>query len=602
MASKALIHLPSEIRHQIFRDCLEVDGGYVYDVQTDKLTNADGTAIDLSLLYTCRSIANDTRAMPLAVNTIRFSTVFRQDWCSLAGCFDLAATIHYVLEQDFVFHLARFITPKMYAELDIICPGFQQQLEIELVRHETWIDENNGPDEFVQLAKARAKRPAVCSMVRQFLKIVDLIKINEQSATCPFGSLCEEADANASYDDRKKPWTQGELREATSYCLKLISEAEPDEFAKCVYDSLPHWIGKHPAQDFIRLTFNLWEIPSHRQVANMLELLDIGAFVWDLAATWHYEPPSFYDHVGKGVQQDRRSPEFEEPDNLLEYFTTRCREKLRFSATAAAIRFLERLPASQRTQIRRLVLNEDLPSVHLPSRHTQGIIHLLKENPLLGVERRASVFGCVTRLRRPPDLVVFNYEEGENMLPRPTKVKEDFEANIFYWLLDAQAVVDSGLDGKRFTFVLEAGPHSDYCSELFQEVIQTGISKSKAWKICLDTGLLASLGPEIRNDNTARFVKDPRFEGLVELLGDETSNLRCDFNTGVPLDANSLVEDAKVRHGEDIDDKWVGAWHYDPITLPYDLYHDMMVAPNFEFQTRQEYIESRGRNIKAEGS
>ncbi|KAG7412684.1 hypothetical protein Forpe1208_v008510 [Fusarium oxysporum f. sp. rapae] len=137
--------------------------------------------------------------------------------------------------------------------------------------------------------------------------------------------------------NEKKPWTQGELREATSYCLKLISEAAPDEFAKYVYKSLPHWIGKYPAQDFVKLKFNLWDIPSREQVANMLELLDIGTFVWDLAATWHYAPVSFYDQVGKDVPQDRRSLEFERPDGLLEHFTTRCREKLRFSATAAAI-------------------------------------------------------------------------------------------------------------------------------------------------------------------------------------------------------------------------------------------------------------------------
>ncbi|KAM5367702.1 hypothetical protein ACJA88_011318 [Fusarium oxysporum] len=538
MTPKALTSLPSEIRQQIFKECLAVDGGYVYDVDADKLTNADGTAIDLSLLYTCRSIANDTRAMPLAVNTIRFSTVFRQDWRSLAGCFDLAATTYYVLETDFMFHLAHLITPGMFAQLELMCPGFQALLKIELVGHETWIYHNNNPEIIFESDKLR---PSVC-------------------------------------------------------------KAQPEEFAKYVYKSLPHWIGKHPAQDFVKLKFNLWDIPSREQVANMLELLDIGAFVWDLAATWHYASVSFYDHVGKGVPHDRRSPEFENPDGLLEHFTTRCREKLRFSATAAAIRFLKRLPINQRLLIRRLVLYEDLPSVHLPSRHTQGLIPLLKENPLLRVERHASVFGCVASQRRDAVRVLINIEEGEEMLPRPKVLNRDFEANIYYWLLDALAVVDSGLDTKRFTFVLEAGQYSDYCSELFQKVIQTEISKSKAWKICLETGLLAFLGPTRMDENTARYAKDPRFEKLIELLGNQTSSFRCDFNPGVPLDADTLVEDAKVRHGEDISDKWVSDWRHDFVPMPYDLYHNMMVAPNYEFQTREEYIESRGRSMKKEDS
>ncbi|EMT73757.1 hypothetical protein FOC4_g10002783 [Fusarium odoratissimum] len=519
MTPKALTSLPSEIRQQIFKECLAVDGGYVYDVQADKLTNAD----------------------------------------------------------------AHLITPEMFAELELMCPGYQALLEIELVRHETWIHENNNREYNFEADKLR---PAVCSMVRQFMKKVDLIKMNGKSLICPFRLFHNEADANAGggLDDRQPQWTQGELREATSYCLKLISEAQPDEFARYVYKSLPHWIGNHPAEDFVNFKFNLWDIPSREHVANMLELLDIGPFVWELPATWHYAPLSFYDHVGKSVPQDRRSPEFEKPDSLLEHFTRRCREKLRFSATAAAIRFLQGLAISQRKQVRRVILHEDLPSVNLPSRHTQGLVPF--------------VFGCMTSQRPNSIRALINTEEGDDMLPRPEIVDREFEASIYYWLLDAFAVVDSGLDTKCFTFVLEAGPHSDYCAELFQRVIQTEISKSKAWKICLETGLLASLRPTTRHSNTIRYEKDPRFEKLVEHLVNQASIFRCDFNPGVLLDVAALVEDARVRHGESIFDKWVSKWLFDIIPLPYDLYHDMMVAPNYEFQTRQEYIELRGKGFQ----
>ncbi|KAF5611980.1 uncharacterized protein FTJAE_14140 [Fusarium tjaetaba] len=156
-------------------------------------------------------------------------------------------------------------------------------------------------------------------------------------------------------------------------------------------------------------------------------------------------------------------------------------------------------------------------------------------------------------------------------------------------------MVNSGVDTSSFTFVLEAGQHSDYCADLFQRVIQTEISKSKAWKICLETGLLTSLLPTALDRNTIRFAKDQRFEKLIDELANETSHFRCDFNTGVPLDVDALVEDAKAQHGENIMDKWVNKSNLDSILLPYDLYHGTMVAPNFEFQTRQEYIESTKR-------
>ncbi|KAF5660619.1 hypothetical protein FCIRC_12084 [Fusarium circinatum] len=557
MAPKALTHLPSEIRQQIFRECLEVDGGYVYDVQTDKLTNADGTSTYPFFILVARSQLTPGRC----------------HWQSILSD----------------------------SQLSSVKTG--ELLEIALVDHERWTHENNDPEYFFQTATLLAKRPAVCSMVRQFLKTVDLFKINGASLNLEFGLLHRKADANSGSglsDQRRPNWAQGELREATSYCLKLISEAQPDEFAAYVYDSLPHWIGSRPAEDFINLRFNLWDIPSQEQVAHMLELFEIGAFVWELPATWYYAPRSFYDQVGKGVPQDRRSPEFEKPDNLLEHFTSRCREKLRFSATAAAIRFLQRLPISQRMQIRKIVLHEDLPSVNLPSRHTQGLIPFLKENPLLRVERHASVLGCV--LSQRPYNIIAHMDGDENMLPPAEMLDRDFEASIHYWLLNAFAVVDSGVNTSCFTFVLEAGQHSEYCADLFQKFIQTEISKSKAWKICLDTGLLASLRPWIRDNNAIRYAKDPRLEKLVDRLVNQTSSLRCDFNPGVLLDVDALVEDAKVRHGENILDKWVSKQDLGAITFPHDLYQDIMVAPNWEFQTRQEYIESRGMNTNAEDS
>ncbi|KAF9773370.1 hypothetical protein IL306_008842 [Fusarium sp. DS 682] len=594
-----LTSLPSEIRQQIFKECLKVDGGYVYDVQTDKLTNADEahTAINLSLRYTCRSIAEDTRSIPLTINTIHFSTIFRQDWCSLAGCFNLAAAIYYVLEQDFVFHLGEFITPEMFAEIESICPRFEALLKIELAEHQDWIYGNNNPEIIFDIDKVR---PSLCSMVRQFLKKVDLIEVDGMHWTCPFRSIHNRADqANANFMGHKWRRARAEFREAISHCLRLIAEAKPDEFANYVYKSLPHWVGRYPAQDFIKLKFNLWDIPSREEVANMFALLDIAAFVWELPDVWHYSPLSFYDHAGKGISQGRIAPEFDKPDSMLEHFNIRCREKLRFSATAAAIRFLKRLPTSQGMQIRRLSLHEDLPSVNVPSRHVQGLVPLFKENPLLRVERRANVLGCVTSLCDSSSEVLSDFEEPRSR-PHPQIVNWDFTTNICSWLLDALTVMDSNLPTHCFTFVLEAGSHSDYCTDLFQKTIHTDISNWKAWNICLQRGLLADLWANKRERNAARYAIDPRYERAIEHLLTQASILRCDFNPGVPMDVDARVEEAKVRPGEDISRRWVYNTGYFSVAIPHDIYHDVMVVPNFEIQTREEYIKAQGGKVKGE--
>ncbi|KAL6405315.1 uncharacterized protein AUP68_11067 [Ilyonectria robusta] len=75
-----LVALPYEVRTQIFQEYFKVDGGYIYNGESENLITADRQPIDFSLRYTCHSIAEDTRQIPLAVNTITFSTVYRQDW------------------------------------------------------------------------------------------------------------------------------------------------------------------------------------------------------------------------------------------------------------------------------------------------------------------------------------------------------------------------------------------------------------------------------------------------------------------------------------------------------------------------------------------
>ncbi|GKU05385.1 hypothetical protein FLAG1_01130 [Fusarium langsethiae] len=136
MATKRRItDLPLEIRQQIFREYFKVQGGYVYNDQSDKLRNADDTPIDLSLSYACRSIAKDCKRLPLAVNTIHFSTLYREDWRSLAGCFNIVATYYYVLQQDIVLHLAHLITPEMHVQLGKKFPNFRSKLEAERAFH-----------------------------------------------------------------------------------------------------------------------------------------------------------------------------------------------------------------------------------------------------------------------------------------------------------------------------------------------------------------------------------------------------------------------------------------------------------------------------------
>ena len=64
--------LPPELRDRIYFYYVYEPGGYKHDGETNKLRIVDGSPIDLRLMYTCSTVANELRGMALGANTITF--------------------------------------------------------------------------------------------------------------------------------------------------------------------------------------------------------------------------------------------------------------------------------------------------------------------------------------------------------------------------------------------------------------------------------------------------------------------------------------------------------------------------------------------------
>ncbi|KAJ4037287.1 hypothetical protein NW756_005710 [Fusarium oxysporum] len=604
MAPKLLTDLPSEIRQQIFRECLKVDGGYVYNAETDKLTNADEarTPIDLSLRYTCCSIAKDTTTIPLAVNTIHFST--SDNWRSLAGCFNLVATAYYILEQDLVFHLAEFITPAMFAQIDARFPRFRSMFESELANHNISNPVRDRPRSNTPIARMR---PPLCPWVQYFFKLY----VDGPDVYGPF-ALCSFADAHeGEYMDplhrlgrgSHERWQEqsGDVRDALTYCLGLIAEKAPREFDNHVYKTLPHWVGKYQSQEFLRLNFNLWHIPSREEVAHALALLNIHEFVWKLPEIWTY-PLGFYKELGdvpskprlENAERGQYAAEYDNPMRLVDHFDYRYLNKIRFSATATAIRFLNRLPAEQRTQIRKLALHEDSPSVNMPSLHAQGLVPLFKENPLLRVERRVSLFGCIDNFAGP-------HTDWKTRAKTNPFYGPSFLSKLQSWLIDALAMRDLDVPAGSFIFTLEGGTHGEFCTDVFQRCVLMGIAEGEAFNKCCELGLFTSI--DSISGNPDYVPLDPRFKEAIEHLVNQTSILRSDFSPGVPVDPDTLVEESKGYDDvEDLVERWECGARYLSCKMPPDLFYDVMLPAKCDLQTREQYIESQGGRIKEQDS
>ncbi|CEI38511.1 hypothetical protein FVEN_g12539 [Fusarium venenatum] len=602
---RRITDLPLEIRQQIFREYFKVQGGYVYNSQSDKLRNADDTLIDLSLICTCRSIANDCKHLPLAVNTIHFSTLYREDWRSLAGCFNLVAAYYYVLQQDIVLHLAHLITPEMHAQLENKFPGFRSKLDAERTFHfRTWdTGDRTIPDQDLDnTSTSNHMRPAVCQFVRDFYDF----EISEYDKNHPYPRPYQGYAGALEYpgpsfprdyrpdscEEAYQQWDKysGEVRQCLTHCLRLIADENPEEFSNRVYTSLPHWIGKYSAKEFFDLRFDCWAIPSQSQVQNAMERLYIPDFVWKLPNLWSYSwKPKQLDKL-RSLPKSYFLEDYEHPPFQ---FNARGRGLARFSAAATAIRFLSILPNTQRTQTRALILHEDSPSVNRSSLHCNGLIPFFKENPLLQVERRFNIVNAVdiTGSYGNVDEVMSSWAQGS------CETIFDDEAiitNMSRWLLDTIATCNEGIPTGSLTLLLESDPYTDFCTEAFQELIHSRIAQGHAIRDCLELGLFKHLTSKQVEELRRQFTFEDGFEeAMVHLVNKTSTVFRCDFNPGVPEDCQKIVNDMKATSPADIWKYWETkrlALGY--VDLPVEWTREM-ISKVYEIETEDEHFQAR---------
>ena len=359
MAVKAnLLSIPAEVREQILHHYFRVDGGYVYDGDSDCLKTAVGNhSIDLALLFTCRTVANEARHLPLSLNTIKFTTLYRRDLNKLAGCFNFVSGLYHHIQADLVVLLAKFLTPEMRTELALEYPGFAPPLAMAVDDRDNSIElstrqEDDGVDG--DSAEQRRRDDLLASVISgnrtykgdsaasaaktcmknqlsdTFCRWAEMfIHSNEghRKDYVAFSNL--ERNADSSY--RGFPGSFWRAENFWSHALELLAQEKPSEFSRQVYTTFPQWIDHHSAQAFLDMRFEHWAIPSQAHVERAIELLALQG-MWDVPDMWH----------------DAHHPEPWRLTSNLDIFKAnastprvRCREKIRFSAVASAIQFLE---------------------------------------------------------------------------------------------------------------------------------------------------------------------------------------------------------------------------------------------------------------------
>ncbi|CVK98591.1 uncharacterized protein FMAN_08569 [Fusarium mangiferae] len=581
-ANRSFLTFPLELRSQIYRDYFQVDGGYVYDAKSDKLKTSDDQPIDLALIFTCRTIANETKHIPLSLNSVAFLTLYREDWRSLAGCFNLVATYYHHLELDFALHVAEFMTPDMQSQLASKYPDFTRELATASAEHLEHYRITHDNDTNDQAAGGDATSPGSNSGSGH----TESQPVNESS-----GAHCGQIGQFLHHWASPNRFYAGfaRIQDPLYYCFQLMAEQRPVEFANHIRSTFPHWTAADPVQQFFDLRYDDWAIPSESQLKRVIRLLALGD-IWIHPAMWHAKPRNNDGHLD--YIDDRDSDEEQDDTDEDEEMTAspdsdglvrapqgvRCREKIRFSAAASAIRFLKRIP-NQRTLMKKIVLHENFKSVNNPETHAQGLVPFLQENPSLQIVRRVSMLDCIFGIAEPPAAVSTYLHRGRE---RQQKLyKRFFSLRILPWLKEAIAMEERQIPAKSFTLVLEAGANQDYCTDLFQRLLHRDVAWCRAQEVLTARGTL-SLPPSQRYHDRVR-VQD--LEAIDRLVNHTSTILTADFNTGVAWDVQALVQ--QTQHFDGI--RWLLEWiihagvSYERLVLD-QTYRDR-VAEVFEIQT-----------------
>ncbi|KAF5702438.1 hypothetical protein FGLOB1_9594 [Fusarium globosum] len=249
-ARATFLGLPLELRQQIYHEYFKVDGGYVHDSDSDKLTQADHQPISLSLRYACRSVAEETKSFPFKLNSITFSTLYRKDLQHQAAIHSTLIRFHTVLLSELLLRMRHFVTPEMFDEVEEVAPQYIKAIK--------WrINDCIGYDQHPELP------PQDFEDVANFHNIGVLTRA--------------ELDWNDS--------TLG-FQRAVVCILRQINAKNAADIAEAINEALPGWTKSSSPEELFDMSFDHWDIPSLSCLRETAERLQRQRFLESLG-NWH---------------------------------------------------------------------------------------------------------------------------------------------------------------------------------------------------------------------------------------------------------------------------------------------------------------------------
>ncbi|KAF5533750.1 hypothetical protein FNAPI_12581 [Fusarium napiforme] len=536
MARPHLVTLPYEVRDIIFQEYFRVEGGYVFSSESEKLTTAGGQRIDFSLMYTCRSIANDTKHLPFELNNLSFSTLFSPDLRAWAGRHQFLSQFIPTLKADLICLLQG---PTMSPELE-------EALE-EKFPHLMPYFKNNLEDTYRRrLRRDRTVRSGCAYRYwEESRHTSEIIKDLGDVEVRAYGKNTSMA------------------REAIAFSLRFLGKRQYFELARLLKEASRHWKGSNNPQDLMDLTLDPWDIPSKTVLTRIGSLLGDDA-VWGRIKDWH-----------EGVQANYR-----------------------FSATAVAIRFFRQLSREQMRHLRGVTLIEDEYAVCSPSTHANGLIEFCKENPRLRIQRHLKLRRRIPAVIHPCWYMVGyssiikprserNLDSGEHI--RPLLAID----GISTWLEEAITLPDAGMPRNSYTLCFDGEPDKAYFSDIFQNTLL------RIHALILASQQLLRMRPDqfdmwfplpYQRWQSGHFSKAVKY--LINHHSDSMDSfpLICsNFHPGQPFDVRSFIQERlEWTTGEWLDDEMIKSFRLKQCVSTFGSWNDNLES-FYEFKNPREF-------------
>lgn len=491
----SFLGLPLEMRQQIYLEYFTVEGGYIYDAETDKIAQASRCPIDLSLRYACRTIAQETYHYPFTLNTVAFSTAYRRDWRKQAAAVEFVSTYFHFLQLAMLTQLRHCLTPDMYDK-----PSHQYTRYLPVIIKD-----------IADTINRERRYPKFNAESQETVHIQNFMEHPGENSDAGDPTKLSIYDKNVA---RNRTYT---------YLLRKIAMKYPEEFKEAIDKFLPGWTKckSRSASDFFSLGFDLWAIPSLPEVTDMVEQLQLRER-WDLLDQWRYSEIRKEGYTGTRYCYQRK------------HF---------FSAAALAIRFLKSISRRQRLLITQLVLNEDRMAVGIPECHIIGLIPFFEENPNLFIDHRVNLWRNILPKSDKIDLSSFP-TDNESVLNHPEHIPSSHQVfsqfagqKISHFIMHTLEALRDGLPAQSCSFIFDGEPDLNHSTETFKYLMELPIAWITANTECMARGLLAS--PE---GNNYPFMTSLSTSKSVSVL-ERSSIIQCNFTLDQPWDYKSRAGD-----------------------------------------------------------